>query len=372
MPEGVTAGVAGAIATRAARAVGGSFLSYLHLGEWLQQRFASVYAARPPQKFDATGDFWRRLYDGDLAPGSRVQFTDALITDWFPRMPGTAWALRFENGGDTRDTWTLNSEARHRLVIGQLAQGQSGFGVVRLPTAAADEKRYAVLSVSTADSALVDLGIPLVVSRAVYDRFASTRIRQHAVIAPHLDAVLEAGPPPLLNPDLLRSVGAKIEERFLERLTVATRMPSVYLRLESPVGLRLLSNDSSPEGHLWALARVDLDRVGAQPGRSEFSQLLHEAKTSDDFESVFARDVLAPGYAFLVYASSLSSREEIDGFVDAFEPTAAGEFEVLTEFDVSRRRFATAVPPLLADASFAATDAERVAEILADLDRKSR
>src|SRR5688572_27262916 len=80
----------------AAGKVATPFFSYLHLWKWLEQRLHPFAAKRPRRTFDSVEGFWRAAFNDEFAPGDPVALSDSFISEWVPRVPGSAWAHPYE------------------------------------------------------------------------------------------------------------------------------------------------------------------------------------------------------------------------------------------------------------------------------------
>jgi hypothetical protein len=74
-----------------------SFLNYLHLWTWLDQKMIHHLSGRPRKTFVSAKDFWNSVFQGEIHPGDRVKFKEAFVTEWLPKSPGRIWHEGLKN-----------------------------------------------------------------------------------------------------------------------------------------------------------------------------------------------------------------------------------------------------------------------------------
>ena len=337
------------VAGAAAKPIYDSFLNYLHLGSWLNQRFSSILAKKPVRLFSSVSDFWSHVFTENITVGDRIKFTEAFITEWVPRVPGGLWRSHnasFDNLDYIRKGKRLFFESDPR------DPSDKPFGVVRLPFGSI-KSEFAVLSLTTYDAWHCDLGIPLLVSSSVYDSFVSRRFQRNAVEG-EVEGILCLGKPVLLDAELLGSLGSDINKAHLSGLITPESIPYVYLKIVSPLDVNFRSHNTHPPGFLWNINRLTY-RYG-------------ESNNTRDFEN--QRDTTYIRYEYKGLSAKLNILDEVEACVNAFrigdlcvlidessdnlrlkfrdEPheglRAILKNEVLTEFDARSRHFRTSVP----------------------------
>jgi len=319
--------------------IGRNFIEYLHLHDWLKQKALDLVLPSRKFAFQSISDFWRALLEGELSDGDRVSFSESFLSEWTPRAPGQIWAMARAEGKDVNDLlvadwFAYKSSAgiehvpMHGFIYSIISQVPPlPLGVVRLPllqTAAT----CAVLSLTTADYWLADLGIPVIVSRSVYDSFRSKQVKNWAVEC-SLEATLRFGEPLKLEPDLFRSIGAELKPAFLASITTPVGVPKVYLQLTSPIGIRFRTHDKHPHAFLWAL-------TSEQPGFRTTPLLLMMGLRIDNPSDPEQTNAVAQHFT--------SHFDWMDGSFVELNYYPFGPFESLTEFDARMRHFATSIP----------------------------
>lgn len=324
------------IFTTVAIPISQSFLKYLHLSAWLDQRVTSLISNRSMCAFTSVEHFWRHISEETLSEGDRVRFKEAFLTEWIPRSPGGMWF-------DKSNRKHLDDQRKgHRQAsLSIIGSTMSPVGVIRLPFGTSKEE-YAALSLTTIDSWYCDLGIPLVVSSSVYDSFLTRRVRGNAVEG-EVEAILCFGNLPLLKPELLSSLGSDINRDFLLSLTSRPGLPNVYLKIVSPLDVKLRSHNTHPLGFLWCIDR--------EVRNEDVRYIYSESELKKDFKDVDP-NVL---YRFIACGEDLNDQYSVQATVVCFDKSLAymigkdGDVghvssEVLTEFDARRKYFRSSVP----------------------------
>jgi hypothetical protein len=325
-----------------------SFLGYLHLWTWLDQKITHQLSGRPQRTFDSVSDFWGSALAEDISPGDRVRFKEAFVTDWIPRSPGRIW-----HGGC--DKATLEHLRKGVGFFSEsLLQQRTGYheplGVIRLPFGE-DVLNYAALSITTADCWCCDLGIPLMVSSSVYDSYLSKRNR-HAAVEATIEGIIQFGKTPLLHRDLLRSIGSSVSEEFLDSIITGASLPGIYISIASPLSVSFRSHDTHPPGFLWAIDRSRLNARVIHHFGANWEPTRTEVLPCEPYSN----------YGFLAAFTQLEDRGETLAVIDAFRqgsclPAHVAQkkklklqshgvlsHDVLTEFDARHRYFGSAVP----------------------------
>lgn len=361
------------VVCRIAQSVGRSFLNYLHLYNFLRRRVSQSLSSRPLRVVGSTREFWDGVRREDIRAGDQVEFRDAFVTEWIPRLPGVASNREgaFGNGGSSRSSIAdiLAMESAAETVE------DPGAGAIRL--ANPDRSSTTIpLSITTPDAWLVDLGIPVQVSAAVYSSFRN-RMKNGCAATDRLRAMVVQGPLHQFDANSLKSIGSMISDSFMEKLTTPLGIPAVHLDLVSPLDVHFQHHDSHPPGFLWAIVRSrhSMRVVHHLPD--------HPDRLSPDARPTVSLHPVAP----YIHYTRLTSRRQLDSVDDVDEGAAAfqrrhaiiqpgqpdparhgvDQIEVLTEFDLVRRRFTTSIP--IEGLHGQAEDVDRAARVLSDLQR---
>lgn len=337
------------------KAISGSFLNYLHLPFWLDQKVKNLISGRRAVKLGSIREFWLALFEDRLKHGDRVRFDDAFVCEWVPRLPGELWYKDFagqtvglkEMRGSGKGSKHLRPEDLTEIRL-LTSLREEPVGVMRYPLQD-HTTQCATLCLTTHDYWCADLGVPLVVSTAVYDAFARAA-HPFAAVETSIEAILQFGDIPTLAPGLIRSIGAEIDESYLTSIVTPLGAPTVYLAVVSPLSVRFRTHNKHPYGTLWSIWRRTASSRRARHGVSEhvnyvMSSLTVDFGEKDQFDNAVRYfqgepklpDPMKPRDLDWFYQTIMSGDRlgHDDGDVKR---------ETLTEFDGRRRLLSARIP----------------------------
>ena len=245
-----------ALENEALRSLYQTIMEYLGLVPWLRKKLAKSVGRRISTTYESVGDFWVDVLVGNIKPADVVKFKGAFVSEWIPRIPGQVWRRRIENCTTERDVeGALETLSKHGGAQGSETDlGASDWGAVRLATTS-DDARFGVLGLTTADYWYCDLGVPVVVSKAVYDQFIRKAINNSAPEV-ELEGTVCFDSNPLFSIDGLRSIGSDVPERILSILGEAVEVPKISIYVGSPIDTVFRHNSSHPDAYVWAFVRT--------------------------------------------------------------------------------------------------------------------
>jgi len=303
------------------------FLGYMRVYEYIKLKAAKVTGKT--LSIPSVESFWysilgdkfggnkhtkyQKLRDGDV-----LKLKNVFIADWAPKLPGKAWTLEGIHDSneaqqnidgflevDSKYYAVLPPEAKERVVA-------AGYGSIRIARRTRDNDHFMYMSLVNEDGWHCDLGIPVVVSRQVYDQFY--RYAEHG--APwlreiegvlHLDEDL---PFEYLVP---KAIGALLSPEAEATLRYRAGLPKCYLHVVSPLTVKPTYNDSHPSATAWAQFKCNR-RI--QPYRYTYTMFDPSAEDSIEMASAFIK-----GYA-----------KQYDGT------------KIITDFDGQRPRLEAEIP----------------------------
>lgn len=338
--------------TEGIKQLSASFLSYLHLWTWLDQRMRPYLSGRAPHEFSSVEAFWSAVMNESVRPGDRVRFKEGIVTEWFPLKPGLIWYQAYRGEDSQSTTRRINTLRKGERFAAATIMEWSSFmpsvGVVRL-SPGHNSQTYAALCLTTVDSWCCDLGVPLGVSDSVYDAFVGHQVKS-CVVEATIDGVLRFAQIPLLHPDLLKSIGSQINSDFLEALPIPNPAPQIYVQVTSPLDVRFHFHNSHPPGCVWAINRSTWNaEIECHP--IEGSILLHyEERPCEPYYR----------YQMLTTLAALHDPDDVRSKVRAFKNGSTvpsgkpskvpygtpliSSVEVLTECDSRNRDFSAKIP----------------------------
>ena len=236
---------------------------YFHFGDFLRV-FARGESRGVHDYLDEAG-FWRdllgrdlegRLSSDPLVLNDVVRLRGFLISEWFPRSPGTYWTA----DGQARRIWAKEQTERWDEETEVLSpQGKiqivtGGVGTCRVMAHAGEgQKRYGVLCATSSGSC--DAGIPLVLEEDVYhsvlDRLHDAQQVGNAIQA---DITGQLSALPFDRGELLIGArGAVVPEEIRGLLTQPLEVPCYFLRVESVLQTKTRESEYSLEASAWTL-----------------------------------------------------------------------------------------------------------------------
>jgi len=334
--------------------IANSFVGYLHLGSWLDVRAKSTLSGRGVRDFGSVEAFWRDVFEGAIHYGDRIRFKNAFLCEWFPRTPGAAWRIPCGH-----PVWTGERPPGDMSCFAEIREGKHCFiewssldhyapppwGVVRLPFGT-DTNAFCAMCLTTVDAWCCDLGIPVLASASVYEAFASRQQGANAVEA-DIEGIVEFRQIPLLEKALAGALGTQLDKDFMRSVVTPLGHPFTFLRVTSPLDVRMRTHNAMPLAFLWIISRqLVTHAVAAAPGGQEPPLVLVPVKPEWT-------------YGFMVAPAQLNQPDSIERCVSCLRGADTAAFftrkepsmrpgvsrvEVLTEFDGRAPRFATAVP----------------------------
>ncbi len=192
-----------------------------------------------------------RLRDGDV-----VKFKDVFLTDWAPKLPGQTWTLDgVEDFAEAQEHFDDILEVNQLLyaVLPPASKKrvvEAGYGSIRIARRSRDTDHFMYMSLVSKDHWHCDLGIPVVVSRQVYEQFY-THAEHGAPWLREVEGVLhlhEDLPFEMLVP---RAIGAQLSPESEATLRYRGGLPRCHVHIVSPLSVDPTFNDSHPSATAW-------------------------------------------------------------------------------------------------------------------------
>lgn len=238
-----------------AKAFGNFFTNYLYLYSWLQIEYKKQFTERK-FTFTSVEDFWKKILNEELRNGDVIKFKEGFFTDWIPKAAGQAWKT-FDPLLSSHSINIDSVKSGQEFSSSSLVENEQlrPLGVVRLPLGE-DKESFAVLSLTSFDCWSVDLGIPVLVSKKIYEAFLQKRKGNKAVES-DVEAILEIGNYPGFDKPFMNTYGSSINPEFLKQFTSPVLVPRVFLRVSSLLNIEFRTHNSHPLGTIWALTKSE-------------------------------------------------------------------------------------------------------------------
>lgn len=190
--------------------------------------------------------------------GQVVRFKDCFASEWVPKLPGRAWTIE-----GVQDLQAGLRHVAHRVEVdnqmyvlldpaGKERVVAAGYGSVRLNPGVASSDWYTCLSLTTAENWECDRGIPLVVSKPVYDEF----LRHAGNGAPwveSIEGILHIGEDLPMRDLVPAAIGAKLPDGLDSILRFRPFLPKCFVYVSSLLNVKFRYNDSHPLCTAWTV-----------------------------------------------------------------------------------------------------------------------
>ena len=196
----------------------------------------------------------------NIENGQVIKFNNCFLTDWSPKLPGRIWTkegrdlFKSQNTDYGQDFIKINNKlfyVFHPYIKKQIIS--AGYGSVRVNPSNNNENNYSLMTlVSPEENWHVDYGIPIVVSRTVYEEWLKYS-KEGSPWVEECEGIL------ILNRDLPLStfipsaLGYKISEELQDTLTHKPNLPKCYVYVGSKLNIKFRTNNSHPNATAWAI-----------------------------------------------------------------------------------------------------------------------
>jgi hypothetical protein len=259
--------------------------------------------------------FWEKLNNNstEIRHKQQVKLKDFYLTEWIPKMPGQIWTP--EGRQNLSEGFKLvegfyEMEDRMYTVLGPVGKMRvisGGHGTVRLQHSP-NTDFFAVLNLVHIENWNCDYGIPVVVSKPVYEKFLQFRQNEGAPVVKELTGTLYLDERVPTIEKIPPAIGSKLDEQLIDLLSDQPSLRKTFIYVGSPMNIELLYNDSHPDAIAWTMFRTNINK---EPLRLTYC----------GFNPKDERSLL-----------------EAVGFINAYVANFDGT-EILTDFDGITRRF---------------------------------
>lgn len=200
----------------------------------------------------------------NLKNGQIVKLNNFFISEWTPKVAGRAWTLEgykdiIEGNNSKYNTIRLDDKLYDVLdPFGKEKVLSAGYGSIRINPSNCSNDNFMYLSAVTERNWHCDLGIPLIVSKSVYEEISRHSQRQGAAWAECITGNLFIGYDlPFKQSVLPRAIGAELVKELESRLINSLYLPKCYIYVSSPLDIKVRHNDSHPVCTAWTLFETE-------------------------------------------------------------------------------------------------------------------
>jgi hypothetical protein len=242
-------------------------LGYFRLYEFLKLATLSI-ASTKPTNIASVAEFWygmlgdrffqRSVKYRPMRNGDIVRLHGGFLTEWAPKLPGQLWTSEgaAELAGGLRHVEGRRQYGNEMYTIldpwGKRRVLNAGHGSVRPATATTDSDSFAYMSVVDQEHWNCDYGIPIVVSRPVFEQYQRYS-RNGSPAIESLEGVVRMGSDLPLSEMIPHAIGAELSKASEESLRLRPGLPRCYVHVVSPLSIKLLHNDSHPDITAWTM-----------------------------------------------------------------------------------------------------------------------
>lgn len=185
------------------------------------------------------------------------------MTDWTPKIPGLIWSKegmpRINEFDDEFDV--LQVKDRLHPIVHPNSKSRrlnSGFGSVRTNPTNNPKESFAYLSLVSPKYWNTDFGIPVVVSKSVYEEFKS-KSKKGAPWIEEAEGILIRDMDLPFNNIISSAIGDEVENNLKSELLKKPHIPRVYVLITSKLSIDLKENDTHPTTTAWTMFKSQRD-----------------------------------------------------------------------------------------------------------------
>lgn len=230
-----------------------------------------------PVHINSNEDFWSIIlkdqffgeYDKEkiLLSGQPLTFSNKFyLSEWAPKIPGKIWtksgkqSLRDALSHQIND---INWEWKKRYEIifdeyGKKKAMEGGFGSVRINPSKNPSETFMYMSLTTSDCWSIDSGIPIIVSKSVFEEYNRKSVNKGAVEIGKLEGILITDTDLPINEIISKAIGAQLDSRSIDILTKQTFLPKCFVYVPSSLGVDFKYNNSHPQCTGWTMYKKQI------------------------------------------------------------------------------------------------------------------
>jgi hypothetical protein len=290
------------------------FVTYLRLYDILKINAMKIFEQK--NQFENQEHFWANIlidsfvgndnYDFfDLQNGQLVEFKDVYLTEWAPKLPGRIWTQEGHknyidglNDKEIRRIGGMPHEVLDRF--GKEKVVSAGFGSIRINPTHESNDYFMHMSLVSKEQWHVDYGIPIIVSKKVYENFKRIA-KDSCVWLDKVTGILNIQRDIPLRKFIPNAIGRDISNELKSALTQKPFLPKAYVYLPI-LDTKLRYNNTHPNCTAWTTFQND----------------------RNDFDYAYTYTLFKP--------SVKDSIQEAVGFIESYIKSYGGG-KIITDFD---------------------------------------
>jgi hypothetical protein len=211
-------------------------------------------------------EFWTKIIENnpEIIDRQIVKLRDLFMSDWLPKLPGQVWTKEgelnlMEGPTDIKGFYSINDKVYKVLgPTGKLKMVMGGYGSVRVKPSSNDDY-CTILNLVKVEGWHCDYGIPIVVSKPVYEQFLKYKEHRGSPWIEEVSGILHLDKDvPNIN-KLSAAIGSKFDTETVEILTTQPHLRKAFIYISSPLDVKFRYNGSSPQAVAWTLYKTTLE-----------------------------------------------------------------------------------------------------------------
>lgn len=233
-------------------------------------------AVESSRTFNTSEEFWKTILQEEFRGGRSdseplrnnqiVKLRNFFLTEWTPKLPGRVWTKDGNTNllegiqdivGETnlydRIYNVLGPEGKMKMITG-------GFGSVRIKPGSNSDYCMLLNAVALNDWHC-DFGIPIVVSKPVYNEYLRHSESRGSPQIAELTGILCLNNSTFDYLSIISpAIGARLESEIIDLLSDIPNLPKCFIYVSSPADISLLYNNTHPEAIAWTMFKTNVKK----------------------------------------------------------------------------------------------------------------
>jgi hypothetical protein len=201
----------------------------------------------------------KKLNNGDV-----VTLKDFFMSEWAPKLPGQAWTVKSSKDiSESLKHIDKKVELGNKMyeVIDPYGKNKivsAGYGSIRTNPGIGNNDFYAYFSLVTEKNWYCDLGIPIVVSKQVYQKCQDFLSEGTSAWVREMKGIFIADLTLPIDNIIPHALGARYTNEQHDILTRALGLPKCFIYISSPMDINLGYHNTHPECTAWTMFETEL------------------------------------------------------------------------------------------------------------------
>lgn len=246
-------------------------IGYYRIYDFLKLRVRQ--ASNQVRTFIDSETFWKAILQNEfrnprnneptLQHNQIIKLRDFYLTEWVPKLPGRVWTREGDRNlieGIQDVVGQVNIYNKVYEVLGPIGKNQmitGGFGTVRIKQRS-DNDYCMLLNAVSVNDWHCDYGIPIIVSKPVYESFLRYSHNEGAPEIAELTGILYLNSGINQFQIISPAIGAHVNNELHDFLSDIPNLPKCFIYVSSPIDLKLRYNNSHPDAIAWTMFKTNI------------------------------------------------------------------------------------------------------------------